>query len=47
VDLARDAEGRPCLMELELAEPTLFLAVAKGAAEKLADAIEARVKAKA
>jgi hypothetical protein len=45
VDLARDAEGRPCLMELELAEPTLFLAVAPAAAETLAGAIEARVLA--
>ena len=42
VDLARDEDGRPCLMELELAEPTLFLAGAPGAADALADAIEAR-----
>jgi hypothetical protein len=42
VDLARDDLGRPCLMELELAEPTLFLTVAPGAAAALADAIEAR-----
>ena len=45
VDLARDDDGRPCLMELELAEPTLFLAVAPAAAEALADAIEVRVSA--
>ena len=45
VDLARDDAGRPCLMELELAEPTLFLSTAPRAAEALADAIEARARA--
>lgn len=42
VDLARDDEGRPCLMELELVEPTLFFTVAPGAAERMADALESR-----
>ncbi len=42
VDLARDDDGRPCLMELELVEPTLFFTVAPGAAERMADALEAR-----
>jgi glutathione synthase/RimK-type ligase-like ATP-grasp enzyme len=42
VDLARDADGRPCLMELELVEPTLFFAVAPEAAERMVDALEAR-----
>jgi len=42
VDLARDGEGRPCLMELELVEPTLFFTVAPGAAERMVDALEAR-----
>lgn len=41
VDLARDHDGRPCLMELELVEPTLFFTVAPGAAERMADALEA------
>jgi glutathione synthase/RimK-type ligase-like ATP-grasp enzyme len=42
VDLARDDDGRPCLMELELVEPTLFFTVAPGAAERMADALESR-----
>lgn len=45
VDLARDDEGRPCLMELELVEPTLFFTVAPAAAERMADALEARASA--
>ncbi len=36
VDLTRDAEGAPVLLELELVEPTLFLRTAPEAAEKLA-----------
>jgi hypothetical protein len=44
VDLARDDAGRPCLMELELVEPTLFFGSAPGAAERMADALEARVR---
>ena len=40
VDMARDATGVPVLMELELAEPTLFLLDGPpGAAARLADAI--------
>ena len=42
VDLARDEGGRPCLMELELVEPTLFFLCAPAAAERMADALEAR-----
>ena len=42
VDLARDEGGRPCLMELELVEPTLFFTGAPGAAERMADALQAR-----
>ncbi len=34
VDLARDASGRPCVMELELVEPSLFLANRPGAADR-------------
>ena len=43
VDLARDDAGRPCLMELELVEPTLFFTGAPGAADRMAEALEARV----
>jgi glutathione synthase/RimK-type ligase-like ATP-grasp enzyme len=39
VDLARDDDGRPRLMELELVEPCLFLDRAPAARERLADAI--------
>ena len=42
VDLARDDAGRPCLMELELVEPTLFFTGAPEAAVRMADALEAR-----
>jgi glutathione synthase/RimK-type ligase-like ATP-grasp enzyme len=44
VDLARDDAGRPCLMELELVEPTLFFTGAPAAAERMADALEARMR---
>lgn len=43
VDLARDAGGRPLLLELELAEPTLFLRTHAPGLERLAGAIERRV----
>jgi hypothetical protein len=36
VDLIRDARGTPCVLELELTEPSLFLAHAPGAAQRLA-----------
>ena len=42
VDLVPDAGGNPLLIELELTEPTLFLAQAPEAAEKLAEVIAAR-----
>ena len=38
VDLIRDDHGVPCLLELELTEPSLFFAHAAGSAEKLAAA---------
>jgi len=44
VDLIRDASGAPCLLELELTEPSLFFAAAPGAAERFAVAILARLK---
>ena len=43
VDLIRDGAGAPCLLELELAEPSLFLAYAPGSAERLAAAALARL----
>jgi O-ureido-D-serine cyclo-ligase len=36
VDLIRDGEGEPCLLELELCEPSLFFAQAPGSAERFA-----------
>jgi glutathione synthase/RimK-type ligase-like ATP-grasp enzyme len=39
VDLARDEQGRPCLMELELIEPSLFLDRSAEALARLAAAI--------
>jgi hypothetical protein len=43
VDLARDASGRPLLLELELTEPTLFFKDAAGSAERLVGALESRM----
>lgn len=43
VDLLRDTAGSPVLLELELAEPSLFLGLAEGAVELFADAIAARI----
>lgn len=43
VDLARDAEGRPCLMELELIEPSLFLTRSPAALARLAAALKSRL----
>jgi predicted metal-dependent HD superfamily phosphohydrolase len=39
VDLVRDDEGRPVLLELELIEPRLYFAEAGGAAERFAAAV--------
>ena len=46
IDLIRDAAGSPRLLELELAEPTLFLADAPAGLERLVDAIVRRVAAR-
>ena len=43
VDLIRDAQGAPCLLELELAEPSLFFAHAPGSARRFADVLLARL----
>lgn len=47
VDLVRDATGRPCLLELELVEPSLYLAAAPAALECLVDGVVARLDARA
>jgi hypothetical protein len=39
VDLIRDPEDAPCVLELELTEPSVFLLHAAGAAERFARAI--------
>lgn len=44
VDLIRDRAGAPYILELELAEPSLFFAHAPGSASRLAGAIERRLK---
>ncbi|WP_406299776.1 hypothetical protein OG948_31870 [Embleya sp. NBC_00888] len=41
VDLIPAADGTPTLLELELTEPSLFLAYSEGAAERFADTIVA------
>lgn len=45
VDLIRDDDGSPRLLELELTEPSVFLDHADGAAQRLAEAILRRVPA--
>jgi hypothetical protein len=45
VDLLRDESGVPRLLELELAEPSLFLAEGPGSAERLAAALLQRLGA--
>jgi O-ureido-D-serine cyclo-ligase len=42
VDLIHDADGSPRLLELELAEPSLFFAHAPGSAARFAAAVIAR-----
>jgi len=43
VDIIRAADGKPCLLELELTEPSLFFAHAPGAAGRLADQLRAQL----
>lgn len=43
VDLVRDASGNPRLLELELTEPSLFLAHAPGAAARLVESLSGTV----
>jgi len=44
VDLVRGDDGSPLLLELELAEPSLFLGLDSGAATRFASAIAARLE---
>lgn len=44
VDIARDADDRPLIMELELFEPSYFLDLAPGAEEVFADSVMARLR---
>lgn len=44
VDLVRGGDGAPLLLELELAEPSLFLGLGSGAAARLAEAIARRLR---
>jgi glutathione synthase/RimK-type ligase-like ATP-grasp enzyme len=43
VDLIRDDQGSPLVLEVELAEPSLFLSHSSGAADRLAQAIVRRL----
>jgi hypothetical protein len=43
IDLIPGPDGVPTLIELELTEPSLFLRYAPEAAERLADAVMARL----
>jgi len=44
VDLVRDQNGEPVVLELELIEPSLFLPFATGSAERIAAAVVRRAK---
>lgn len=44
VDLIQDADGAPCVLELELAEPSLFFDHAAGSAERFASALVGRAR---
>jgi hypothetical protein len=39
IDLIRDDDGAPCLLEVELTEPSLFFAHAAGSAENFTAAV--------
>lgn len=47
VDLLRDLDGQPCLLELELCEPSLFFAHAPGSAERFASQLARTLSARA
>ena len=43
IDLLRDESGNPCLLELELTEPSLFFNYADGAAERFVSGLKAKL----
>jgi glutathione synthase/RimK-type ligase-like ATP-grasp enzyme len=43
IDLIRDDQGAPCLLELEMSEPSLFFPYAAGSAERFAAAVLRRL----
>jgi hypothetical protein len=43
IDLLRDEDGMPCLLELELTEPSLFFNYADGAAERFVAGLKSRL----
>jgi len=43
IDMLRDEDGRPCLLELELTEPSLFFNYADGAAQRFVSALKSRL----
>ncbi len=45
VDLIRDGDGRPCLLELELCEPSLFFPYADGSADRFVARLRERLAA--
>jgi O-ureido-D-serine cyclo-ligase len=45
IDVIRDDRGSPCVLELELVEPSVFVACAEGAAARFARAIVQRARA--
>jgi O-ureido-D-serine cyclo-ligase len=47
IDLLRDAQGSPVVLELELTEPSLFLLYAPGSAERFAQWVVANLAARA
>lgn len=44
VDLIRDAQGKPRVLELELTEPSLFFPYGEGSADRFAEALKSRLK---
>ncbi|HWS40780.1 MAG TPA: hypothetical protein VN247_05765, partial [Arenimonas sp.] len=43
IDLLRDENGNPCLLELELTEPSLFFNYADGAAERFVSGLKTKI----
>jgi hypothetical protein len=43
IDLLRGDDAEPCLLELELTEPSLFFAYADGAADRFVAALKDRL----